>query len=63
MQINYAEKTLEFVLQRDPIFQRAEIIADVKISCRLRAAEDSFFHKLKKMESKEGIQPDEIRDA
>ena len=63
MKINDAEKTLEFVLQRDPIFQRAEIIADVQIAGRLCAAENAFFHKLKKMESKEGIQPDEIRDA
>ncbi len=63
MKIDDTEKTFVFILQIHPIFQRTEIISDMQIAGRLRAAEDAFFHKLKKMESKEGIQPDEIRDA
>ncbi len=45
MKIDDAEKTFVFALQRDPIFQRAEIIADVQVAGRLRAAEDAFFHE------------------
>ena len=45
VEIYYAVKALVLVLQGDPILEGAEIIADMKLSGRLRAAENTFLHK------------------
>src|ERR1051325_968672 len=45
VQIYYAEEALVFVLQRDPVAQRAEIISQVNVAGGLRAAKNSFKHQ------------------
>ena len=43
MQVDHAENTIVFLLQRYPIAQRAEIIADRDLTGRLHAGKDDFF--------------------
>jgi hypothetical protein len=42
VQIDDAEETFVLVLERYPVAQGAEIIAEVNVAGGLRAAEDSF---------------------
>ena len=44
VQVDDAENALVIVLDAHPVFQRAEVISDVKISGRLHSGEDSCFH-------------------
>ena len=47
VKVDDAVKRLIIVLQRDPILECAEIVADMKVTRRLCPAENALFHKLK----------------
>jgi hypothetical protein len=44
MQVDDAVKCLVFILQSDPIFQGAEVIADMELAGGLGSAQYTFLH-------------------
>jgi hypothetical protein len=44
VQVYDTKETFVFVLQRNPVAQRAEVVAEVNVSGGLRAAKNSLSH-------------------
>src|ERR1041384_7013361 len=59
VQVDDAEEALVLVLQRGPVAQRAEIVADVYVAGRLRAAEDAFHLTFMKLRERLAATPAE----
>src|SRR5215510_10078695 len=49
VQVYDTKETFVFVLQRNPVAQRAEIVSEMDVACWLRATKDSFRHEFETM--------------